>query len=147
MASVEHCLTPSYRDALILVAEDEPDNQAILTIVVETVTGGRVVSAANGREALAAVSRENPALILLDLMMPVLDGFEVARRLKADPATAEIPIIAISALVRPGDREEALGAGCEYFIRKPFDLNELEDLIRSVLGMVPSEEEFSNPAR
>jgi two-component system, cell cycle response regulator DivK len=72
-------------------------------------------------------------MILLDLMMPGLDGFQVAQRLKADPATASIPIVAVSALARPDDREAALAAGCDEFVRKPFDLDELERVIRGYL--------------
>ena len=83
---------------------------------------------------LACVERERPGMILLDLMMPRLDGFEVARKLKADPSTAGIPIVAVSALARPDDREAALAAGCDDFVRKPFELDELEAKIRSYLG-------------
>jgi two-component system, cell cycle response regulator DivK len=66
-------------------------------------------------------------------MMPVLDGFQVAQRLKRDPATSSIPIVAVSALARPDDREAALAAGCDEFVRKPFDLDELERIIRDHL--------------
>jgi CheY-like chemotaxis protein len=82
---------------------------------------------------LASVERERPRMILLDLMMPILDGFQVAQRLKGDPATASIPIVAVSALARPDDREAALAAGCDEFVRKPFDLDELEQVIRTYL--------------
>jgi CheY-like chemotaxis protein len=75
---------------------------------------------------------------LLDLMMPGLDGFEVTRKLKGDPATASIPIVAISALARPDDREAALAAGCDEFVRKPFELDELEALINSYLERSPT---------
>jgi CheY-like chemotaxis protein len=118
---------------LILIGEDEPDNQVILQTVVESLVGARAEVAADGRGVLAAVERERPNLILLDLMMPSLDGFEVTRRLKADPSTADIPIVAVSALARADDRETALAAGCDDFVRKPFELDFLESLIRSYL--------------
>ncbi len=124
---------PSGGSQLVLIAEDEPDNQAILQMVVETLVGARATLAANGLEVLEAVERERPAVILLDLMMPLVDGFEVARRLKARPATASIPVIAISALARAGDREDALAAGCDDFIRKPFEIDALEALLRAHL--------------
>jgi CheY-like chemotaxis protein len=72
-------------------------------------------------------------MILLDLMMPGLDGFQVTRQLKADPETAGIPIVAVSAMARPDDREAALAAGCDDFVRKPFELDDLEAVIRTHL--------------
>ena len=118
---------------LVVIAEDEPDNQAILETVVEALIGARALLVANGLEVLEAVQRDRPAVVLLDLMMPVVDGFEVARRLKSNPATASIPLVAISALARAGDREDALAAGCDEFVRKPFELDELERILRGYL--------------
>jgi CheY-like chemotaxis protein len=120
-------------DGVILVAEDEPDNQVILQTVVESLVGARCCVVGDGLAVLASVERERPRMILLDLMMPILDGFQVAQRLKGDPATAGIPIVAVSALARPDDREAALAAGCDEFVRKPFDLDELEQVIRTYL--------------
>ena len=119
---------------LVLIGEDEPDNQVIMQTVVEALVGARAEVAGDGLAVLASVERERPRMILLDLMMPGLDGFEVTRQLKADPATASIPIVAISALARPDDREAALAAGCDDFVRKPFELDELEALIKGYLG-------------
>ena len=119
---------------LILIGEDEPDNQVIMQTVVEALVGARAQVAGDGLAVLACVSRERPRMILLDLMMPGLDGFEVTKQLKADPGTASIPIVAVSALARPDDREAALAAGCDDFLRKPFELDELEALIKSYLG-------------
>jgi CheY-like chemotaxis protein len=121
-------------DGVILIAEDEPDNQVILQTVVEALVGARSSVVADGLAVLASVERERPRMILLDLMMPVLDGFQVAQRLKGDPATASIPIVAVSALARPDDREAALAAGCDEFVRKPFELDDLEALIRKYLA-------------
>jgi CheY-like chemotaxis protein len=120
-------------DTLILIGEDEPDNQIIMQTVVESLVGARAEVASDGLAVLASVERERPRMILLDLMMPGLDGFQVTRQLKADPSTADIPIVAVSALARPDDREAALAAGCDNFVRKPFELDELEALINSYL--------------
>jgi CheY-like chemotaxis protein len=118
---------------LVLIGEDEPDNRVIMQTVVESLVGARAEVAGDGLAVLASVERERPRVILLDLMMPGLDGFEVTRQLKSDPATASIPIVAISALARPDDRESALAAGCDHFVRKPFELDELEALINGYL--------------
>jgi len=120
-------------DALVLIGEDEPDNQVILQTVVESLVGVRAAVAGDGLAVLASVSRERPKMILLDLMMPGLDGFQVTRQLKADPMTASIPIVAVSAMARPDDREAALAAGCDEFVRKPFELDDLEAVIRTYL--------------
>jgi two-component system, cell cycle response regulator DivK len=120
-------------DLLVLIGEDEPDNQVILQTVVESLVGVRAEVAGDGLAVLASVSRERPKMILLDLMMPGLDGFQVTRQLKADPSTAGIPIVAVSAMARPDDREAALAAGCDEFVRKPFELDDLEAVIRTYL--------------
>jgi CheY-like chemotaxis protein len=121
-------------DALVLIGEDEPDNQVILQTVVESLVGARAAVASDGLAVLASVERERPKMILLDLMLPALDGFQVARQLKGDPTTRMIPIVAVSAMARPDDREAALAAGCDEFVRKPFELDDLEALIRKYLA-------------
>jgi two-component system cell cycle response regulator DivK len=120
-------------DYLVLIGEDEPDNQVILQTVVESLVGVRAEVAGDGLAVLASVERERPRMILLDLMMPGLDGLQVTRHLKADPLTAAIPIVAVSAMARPDDREAALAAGCDAFVRKPFELDDLEAVIRTYL--------------
>jgi two-component system, cell cycle response regulator DivK len=124
------------RDMLVLIGEDEPDNPIILQTVVESLVGVRADVAGNGLAVLASVQRERPNVILLDLMMPGLDGFQVTRQLKANPETATIPIVAISAMARPDDRDAALAAGCDEFVRKPFELEDLETVIRGYLEAV-----------
>ena len=123
-------------DMLVLIGEDEPDNQIILQTIVESLVGVRADVAGNGLAVLASVQRERPNVILLDLMMPGLDGFQVTRQLKGNPETASIPIVAISAMARPDDRDAALAAGCDEFVRKPFELEDLEAVIRSYLEAV-----------
>jgi CheY-like chemotaxis protein len=120
-------------NSLVLIGEDEPDNRIILQTVIETLLGVRAQVAGDGLAVLASVERERPSVILLDLMMPGLDGFQVTRQLKGNPATAGIPIVAVSAMARPDDRETALAAGCDDFVRKPFELDDLEEVIRTYL--------------
>src|SRR5438094_10572318 len=120
-------------DAMVLIGEDEPDNQVILQTVVEALVGVRAEVAGDGLAVLASVERERPRMILLDLMMPGLDGLQVTRRLKSDPVTASIPIVAVSAMARLDDKEAAMAAGCDAFVRKPFELDDLEAVIRSYL--------------
>ena len=115
----------------VLIVEDEPDNQEIVRAVVEDMVGCRAVLASDGLEALERASEEHPSLVLLDLMLPRLDGYEVARRLKRDALTRDVPIIAITALARPKDRIRATEAGCDDYVDKPFDLDLLERKIRA----------------
>lgn len=117
----------------VLIVEDEPDNRDIMCSVVQDVAGYRASAVADGEEALAAVASKAPDLILLDLVLPGLDGFEVARRLKSNAATQDIPILAISALARPGDRNQALAVGCDDYIDKPFGLDDLVAKINRLL--------------
>jgi two-component system cell cycle response regulator DivK len=119
------------RPPLVLIVEDEPDNQEIVRAVVEDMVGCRAVLAADGLEALSMAFEETPSLVLLDLMLPKLDGYEVARRLKGDPRTSGVSIIAITALSRPRDRDRAFEAGCDDYVDKPFDLDLLERTIRA----------------
>ena len=117
--------------------EDEPDNQEIVRAVVEEMVGASAILAGDGIEAVSIAGSERPDLVLLDLMLPRLDGYEVARRLKSDPQTSGIPIVAITALARPKDRSRALEAGCDDYVDKPFDLDLLESKIRSRLTRNP----------
>jgi CheY-like chemotaxis protein len=115
----------------ILVVEDDDALRALLTMVVRDELGAPVVEARNGREALEQVRRARPALLLVDLMMPVMDGLEVCRRIKADPRTRHIPLVAISAGAR---REQALAANCDDFLFKPFDYDDLLRKLRHWLA-------------
>ena len=95
----------------------------------------RVMAAANGQEALYTARHEKPDLILLDIMMPGIDGLETTRRIRAmkDPYFKEIPIIALTANVMRGDRERTLAAGCDGYIQKPVDVDELPKQISRYL--------------
>ena len=118
----------------LLVVDDEVQNlELILMLVDEFQIPVRCVTARNGEEAIAAARELMPDLVLMDLMMPVLDGWEATRRLKADPVTAKIPVVALTAQAMVGDHERALAAGCDDYVTKPFDLSELVAKLRARL--------------
>ena len=117
----------------VLVVDDEPDNRDIMRVIVEEIVGCRATVAKDGQEALEEVRDRRPDLILLDLMLPKIDGYQVMRTLRSDPQTSNIPVIAITAMAQPKDRERAVDAGAVDFIDKPFDLDEVADKIRAVL--------------
>jgi CheY-like chemotaxis protein len=110
---------------VVVVADDEAHIRELLALVVAEV-GAEPVAVADGEEALRAVRERSPALVLTDVMMPRLRGDELCRRLKADPATAALPVVLLSAMA-PID---AAASGAEGFVRKPFDLDEIERLVR-----------------
>lgn len=119
----------------VLVVDDEVNNRDIIGMVLEE-TGLPVdlATARNGAEAVDLARTLGPALILMDLKMPVLDGWEATRRLKADPATASIPVVAVTAQAMAGDRERALAAGCDGYLTKPLDLRTLHEFLRTWLS-------------
>ena len=114
---------------LVLIVEDEPDNREIIRTVVEDMMGHEAALASDGAAALTAVTERPPDLILMDLMMPVLNGFAAISAVKAGATTAGIPVIAISALGRPRDQQQALQAGADDYLSKPFDLDLLAEKI------------------
>ncbi len=116
----------------ILVVEDQEDNRQIVRDLL-TITDYEVTEAENGEEALASVAKQRPDLILMDIQLPIMDGFEATRRLKADPALRAIPIIAVTSYALSGDEEKARAAGCDDFVPKPFSPRELLAKIRKYL--------------
>jgi DNA-binding response OmpR family regulator len=118
----------------ILIVDDEP-HLAFLLAVVLAEAGYDAHAIDNGRDALESVHRDPPDLMLLDVQMPGLDGFEVATRLKADPATASIPIIMLSAMAGRGARVIGLESGAEDYLAKPFDPAELLARVRNLLRL------------
>jgi CheY-like chemotaxis protein len=107
---------------LILLAEDSELAIPPLTVYLQT-RGYRVAVARNGQEALDLAFEECPALILMDVQMPQMDGLEATRQLRARPQTAQVPIIALTALAMPGDRERCLAAGANDYLPKPVSLS------------------------
>ena len=116
----------------ILVVEDQEDNRRIVRDLLTT-TDYEVMEAENGEEALAAVAKQRPDLILMDIQLPVMDGYEATRRIKADPALREIPIIAVTSYALSGDEEKARAAGCDDFVPKPYSPRQLLAKIRKFL--------------
>ena len=116
----------------ILYVEDNDDNVYMLRGRL-TRAGSTVVVASDGEQGGAMATSEAPALILMDLSLPVLDGWEATRRLKATAETSSIPVIALSAHAMEGERARALAAGCDDFDTKPIDLPRLLDKIRALL--------------
>ncbi|HXD08910.1 MAG TPA: ATP-binding protein, partial [Anaerolineales bacterium] len=118
--------------ARILVAEDNETNQMMLNDFLED-QGFEVILANDGREALAKAAETLPHLILMDIQMPELHGLEATRRLRADPRFASTPIIALTALAMPGDRERCLAAGANEYLSKPVSLKMLQQTIKDLL--------------
>ena len=115
----------------ILYVEDNDDNVYMLKNRL-TRAGFTVVVATDGAQGVAMATSEQPDLILMDLTLPDIDGEEVTRRIKGDPATKGIPVIALTANAMSGDREKALAAGCDDFDTKPVELQRLLDKIRAL---------------
>jgi CheY-like chemotaxis protein len=118
---------------LILVVEDNSVNQLLARSVLER-EGYRVDIAATAAEAMDRLSASAPDLMLMDIQLGADDGLELTRRLKADPATAMIPIVALTALAMAGDRELTLAAGCAGYISKPINTRTLPAQLRSYLA-------------
>ena len=118
----------------ILLAEDE---DAVRTLVRETIRDDsryRLLEARNGKEALEIAQREKPDLILLDIIMPIYDGFEVCRQVKSDPVTKETTIIMLTALTQESDREMAKSMGADGYLTKPFSPTSLIQKVEEALG-------------
>lgn len=120
----------------ILLVEDNEMNRDMLTRRLEK-RGYTVVIAVDGGEGVAKAKAELPDLILMDMSLPVLDGWDATRQVKADPATAGIPVIALTAHAMESDRQKALGAGCDDFDTKPVELPRLLLKIEELLKKFP----------
>ncbi len=116
----------------ILCIEDNDSNLRLVSRIVEG-EKHEFLMAVDGLTALALAQSERPDLILLDINIPGLNGLELARRFKADPALANIPVIATTANVLRGDRERCLEAGCDEYLAKPLDVRELQTMLRAYL--------------
>ncbi|HEY2532773.1 MAG TPA: response regulator [Xanthobacteraceae bacterium] len=118
----------------LLYVEDNEDNLYMLQLRFDVLGGYEIVSARDGAAGIAMAASERPDLILMDLDLPEIDGWEATRRLKADPATRDIPIIALSAYAMAGDRDKALAAGCDDFDDKPIEFDRLLAKIEQALA-------------
>ena len=117
---------------LVLAVEDQEDNMQILRDLI-TSAGYEIVEAENGEQALAAVARRRPDLILMDIQLPIMDGYEATRRIKADPALQSIPIIAVTSHALGDGEEKARAAGCDDFVAKPYSPRQLLAKIKEYL--------------
>lgn len=116
----------------ILIVDDNPMNLKLAKVVLET-EGYNVRTAVDAEEALRLVESQLPELILMDIQLPGMDGLELTRRLKTSAKTAGVTIIAVTAYAMNGDEQKALAAGCDGYIRKPFDTTTLPDVIAGYL--------------
>jgi len=115
----------------ILIVEDNEDNMELLLQILED--DYDIVEATNGEEAIIVAQKEKPDLILMDLSLPVMDGWEATRRLKANSELRAIPVIALTAHAMSGDKEKAISAGCDGYVSKPIDMDKLMEVINFVL--------------
>jgi CheY-like chemotaxis protein len=119
----------------ILIVEDNEMNRDMLSRRLER-KGYQIVMAVDGGEGVEKATSETPDIILMDMSLPVLDGWEATRRVKANPATAKIPVIALTAHAMAGDRDKTIEAGCDDYDTKPIDLPRLLGKIESQLQKV-----------
>lgn len=130
------------RDRTVLIVEDNEDNRIVYSTILRH-HGFQVSEALDGAEGMAKARRELPDLILMDISIPILDGWEVTERLKHEDATSHIPVIALTAHAMPGDRDRALAAGCDGYLAKPCEpravLAEVNRLINRSRSVEPGD--------
>jgi two-component system, cell cycle response regulator DivK len=124
--------------ARILLVEDNEDNRDMLTRRLER-KGYDVIIAIDGEQGVALTRNENPDLVLMDMSLPVMDGWEATRRLKSDPHTKGIPVIALTAHAMSGDKEKAIAAGCDDYDVKPVELSRLLAKMEALLSSEDSD--------
>ena len=116
----------------ILVVEDQEDNRQILRDLLGN-AGYELTEAENGEEAIAAVDRRRPDLILMDIQLPLMDGYEATRRIRTNPDLKSVPIIAVTSYALAGDEDKALAAGCDGYVTKPYSPRDLLAKVRTYL--------------
>jgi two-component system cell cycle response regulator DivK len=117
----------------ILVVEDTEDNRQILRDLLG-MAGYDMIEANDGAEGVSQATQHKPDLILMDIQMPVMDGYEATRRIKADPELKSIPIVAVTSYALSGDEEKARAAGCDAYIAKPYSPRQMLAKVRQILG-------------
>ena len=120
----------------ILIVDDNSDNRELVVKVLKS-RGYEMVEAVDGEDAIQKAHDERPSLILLDISLPIMDGYEVTRRLKSHEESKDIPIVALTTHVMKGDKERAIEAGCVGYIPKPIDVHELPEQIKHYLKDQP----------
>lgn len=118
---------------LVLVAEDDADSLLLITYILDEVLGCQVASCKTGQAAIAQAQATCPKIILLDIILPDINGLEVARQLRQNPMLKATPIVAVTALARPEDRERILQSGFTDYISKPYMLDDIEAIVRRYL--------------
>ena len=131
---VELQSTPQRDRPLVLIVEDQPDLRQLYAQEL-ALSGFDVIEAADGVDAIAHTSSRFPDLVLMDLSLPVLDGWEATRRLKSDTRTAHIPVVALTAHDGSGELQRATSAGCDWFVPKPCPPNALITEVRRILAV------------
>jgi DNA-binding response OmpR family regulator len=124
---------PTEGRPVILAADDDEDILQLIVFRLER-SGYTVLQAHDGEEALALALENRPDLAVLDVLMPKMDGFELTRRLRAEPATSRMPIIFLTARVQDADVQEGFDAGADDYLRKPFSPQELRARVQAILG-------------
>jgi CheY-like chemotaxis protein len=119
----------------VLYVEDNEDNVYMLKMRLELLGDFEVLSAEDGEKGCEMALSERPDIVLMDLEMPVIDGWEATRRIKNDPKTQHIPVIALSAHALAGEREKAMAAGCDEFDTKPIEFDRLIATLRRILAV------------
>ena len=122
--------------ACVLLVEDNEVNRYLVRFVLEK-GGLRVITAGNGREAIELARQHRPDLILMDIQMPVMDGYEATVQLKADAQLQAIPVVALTAYAMPHEREQAMAAGCAGHIEKPIDTRTFSAQVNAFIGTMP----------
>ena len=117
----------------ILVVEDQEDNRQILRDLLGS-AGYELTEAENGEEAVAAVAKRRPDLILMDIQLPIMDGYEATRRIRTNLDLKSVPIIAVTSYALAGDEDKALAAGCNGYVTKPYTPRDLLAKVRAYLG-------------
>ena len=120
-------------EKLILLVEDNPVNRRLAEFLLRS-QGYQVRAATNAQEAFDTIKAERPDLILMDVQLPGMDGLEATRKLKAEPTTRDIPVVAVTSYAMKGDREKALAAGCSGYITKPIDKDTFVREVATVLS-------------
>ena len=118
----------------VLLVEDNPQNLELLEVYMEDLPEVRVITATNGLEAMDLVAADSPDVVLLDIMMPRMSGFEVCKRIKSNPTTRDIVIVMVTALSETGDFERAAECGADDYLSKPIDRHALVELVRNLLA-------------
>lgn len=135
VAETAHSPRLARAGATILIVENEDSNRTLMEKIL-SFAGYHCVTACNGQEALDAFDRSLPDLVLTDIAMPVMDGYETAARMRARPGGAEIPIVAVTAHAMSGDREHVLQRGCDEYLAKPYRPRELLEMVERLLREV-----------